>query len=192
MKRSQGTGRLYVTVEVHDVNPDGSLGRRRYYKKRRSHSFVRNFLRVFLGFTSPSLTIATWSALDTGSVERTVTTGGLTQANLSGNALQIHIGEGTTAEDVLDNVLSGTVRGTGDSDDVFDDSSGDTIAFRWVRTHTNGDGFSWSINETGVFITCEYGGTGRTFMIIRDVLPSTVTVNDGQAITTSYTWQTTV
>ncbi len=192
-KRAQGFGRLYVTVEVHDLDDQGKKARRRFYRRWRSRSFLRNYLRAFLGFTSQGLNISTWEIVDTGGTTRISGAGAKAQANTSSNKFKLVVGSGTTAVTPTDFAEATAITGANaDFQDVFDDSSGDTIAFRWVGTIVNGSGGSWSVNETLVQVDCEWGSTQRFFTIIRDVLGSTVTVNDGQAITVSYTLQTTV
>lgn len=112
--------------------------------------------------------------------------------NLASSVADIAIGSGTTAASVSDYALATEIT-SGDASLVTDNSAGGTIAYTFTWTATNNSGVSWSVNETGLFVDLYITTTSWiTVMILRDVLSATVTVLDGQAITVSYTLQTTV
>lgn len=60
--------------------------------------------------------------------------------------------------------------------------SGGKVQFSFSRTFTNSSGAPIDVKEIGV-----YAGVGFRCCIIRDILPATVTVNNGQVLTVTYT-----
>ncbi len=180
----------YLTIQVHD--PDG---RRRFYRKYRSRSFVKNFLQMCGGFWSGGRVVSglDWRIRDTGGTFRASTS----TANNSGNAqtqsMQIEIGSGSTNPTVDDFDIETTLAGPTNCDSVTDDSSGDDIEYRFRITITNNSGGAWTVREVTLHTQITYPTTTEYDVIImRDELGSPVTVNDGQAITIDYSLRTTV
>ena len=181
---------VYLEVEVRD--PDG---RRRFYRRYRSRSFLRNYLRSIFGYYSSALAIpAGWTIRDTGGTEYNSTNIDKSQCNkVSPGRPLIGIGSGTTPPAPTDYWYVTSIT-DGVADTVTDISSGNTVAYKFSKLFTNPGPGTWSVNEIGVSACTFYngGGLSPTYMIIRDVLPSTRTVGPGQTLTVSYTFQTVV
>jgi hypothetical protein len=71
--------------------------------------------------------------------------------------------------------------------------SGNDLQFRLTRTFTNNSGATITVKEVGL-LSRKYdsGGTLRSWLIARDVLPSAVDVPDGATLTIRYTVKITV
>lgn len=182
-----GDVRLYLELEVHDPG-----GRRRFYRKYRSRSFLRNFLRAIFGYFSSTHMVGTWQITDEGGINVDAVNTIDNQANSVLTGLTVGIGSGSTAPAVTDYDYE-TEIAEATAPTRSDESSGGTVAYRFTFTLTNNSGGTWSVNEVGLKSTINYGATnGVVVMLIRDVLGSTVSVLDGQAITVRYTIQTTI
>lgn len=181
-----GEFRVYLTIEVHDPN-----GRRRFYRRYRSRSLLRNFLRAFFGFTSPGLAINNWTVIDLTGANRVIGTAAGQQANGNSIIPAIRFGSGSTPPTVTDFEMETQISGA-DVDSVVDDSAGDDIEYRFVITFANSSGSTWNVNEVGMGSTVTWAASTRHVLYIRDVLGSQVDVLDGQALTISYSLKTTV
>ncbi len=179
----------YLTVQVHDQD-----GRRRFYRKYRSRSFVKNFLQMCAGFWSGGLTVSglDWKIKDTGGTFRASTTTANNQGNALTQSMQIEIGSGATNPTVDAFDIETTIAGPTDCDSVIDDSSGNDIEYRFRITLTNTSGGAWTVSEVTLHTNITYFSASRSVIIMRDELGAPVTVNDGQAITIDYSLKTTV
>ena len=158
---------------------------------------IDNILLAPFPFVSDAVA-NTWSdnirADDSGGTEYGSTNIDKSQCNkVSPGRPLIGIGSGTTPP-APTNYWYVTSMTDGVADTVTDISSGNTVAYKFSKLFTNPGPGTWSVNEIGVCACTFYngGGLSPTYMIIRDVLPSTRTVGPGQTLTVSYTFQTVV
>lgn len=190
MRAKPGTFRAYVEVLVRD--PDG---RCTYYRRYRSRSFVRNFLRMYMGYGSPGLAVLSWQATNTNGTAINAGTTAQNQSHVpSAGHGHLGIGSDGTAASVTDYALGAAIS-TGVIDTLTDLSAGGTTSYRWQKTFTNASGVTWTVREVALFTNnnVTYGGSpNNQFMLARDVLVSDVMVNNGQAMTVRYTLETTV
>jgi hypothetical protein len=71
--------------------------------------------------------------------------------------------------------------------------SGNDLTFRTTRAFTNNSGSSVTVKEIGIATKRkDQGATARTFLFVRDVLPSPVSVPDSASLTIRYTVKITV
>jgi hypothetical protein len=112
---------------------------------------------------------------------------------------RIAVGKGTTANSVTTQSLEDEiVTGSGQtaagslalsSLTIFEPSiGGTTSAIEITQDFTNNGGVNLSVNEIGLWtrVETDTNNHGRYATIIRDVLPSTVTVNVGQTLSVTY------
>jgi hypothetical protein len=71
--------------------------------------------------------------------------------------------------------------------------SGNDLTFRITRVFTNNSGAPVTVKEIGISTKRQDGGgTARTFLFVRDILPSPTSVPDGATLTIRYTPKITV
>jgi len=71
--------------------------------------------------------------------------------------------------------------------------SGNDLQFRLTRTFTNNSGATITVKEVGLLVKKQdSGGTSRSWLVARDVLPSPVDVPDGATLTIRYVVKITV
>ncbi len=181
----------YLTIQVHD--PDG---RRRFYRRYRSRSFVKNFLQMMSGFWNSGLAVSglDWKVQDTGSTFRAHTSAADNQGNTTTQKARIGLGSGSTNPAVGDHDIETALVGAeiGDCDSVADNSSGDDVEYEFRRTITNNEGVSWTVREVVLSSEIGYPSFGGDVVFMRDELGAPVTVNDGQAITVDYALKTSI
>jgi len=170
------------------------------------HSFLTQFYLYEVGFAlSPYGSEGTTYAItDTSNTARTMPgTGnagsglghagyfGSTAAGAGTNTYGIQVGTGSTANSSATYALASLIAngsGAGQLNYGASAASAATSTLVYSRTVTNNSGGSITINEAGVTILyfC-YGDTGRSFLIIRDVLGTPIVLGNGNNTTLSCT-----
>ena len=190
-----------VFLHVYNYDAGGHLTQRLI---QRSDSFLPNFL----GMLYSQLTI-NWSSL-TGTIGSGPTTSGSSQSltsysvtvsygifatnDSSGDASYgIQVGTGTAANSTSTYALASQIaNGTSSGQLSYESNS-----YSWstggtstvvARAFSNSSGASITVSEVGLV----WKSNGSTFMMIRDVLSSSVTIADGGAATFQYTISITV
>lgn len=187
--------KAYIITEVFDKN-----GKRIYYKRRRSRSFVQGFIAGLWGQFFTAATTGTFN--DTGGVARKARYGNSTLAVVaaSGDAtLGIVVGTGSTAVAVTDYILETLIaHGVGSGQLSYSavsqtqpSISDPNASFTFQRDMTNSSGAAITVWEEGVYaIVTDDAGATRKFCIIRDVESSGISVADGENLRVTYTIQT--
>jgi len=200
LPRNYGLG-LFYQLEVRD--PGGRVVKRTRW--RRSHSYVIAFLKfIRVAFENIGLSIT-----DTGGVSRIVdrptAAGFYFMFVFAGDDVSSHgivVGTGTTAPTNTDYKLEAQIphgTATGQLDhDAHDVIQGPTevagnVDYIFRRNFYNGSGASITVNEVGIYcLSRDTDGVYRYFCLVRDVLPTSVTVGAGYTLTVKYTLRTTV
>jgi len=160
--------------------------------KRKAHSFVANFIKclaVMLAGGKEAIT-------DTGGTERYPFAH---QNNLKANAgsgnasFSIQVGTGTNAVSINDTALQTLIAhgtGTGQlqySAVTFGATACDASKCECTitRDFANGSGGDITVNELGLVLYM-YDGSGRYFLVARDVVSGGITVPNGQTLTVNY------
>lgn len=122
---------------------------------------------------------------DAGDVSQGILVGsGNTPNSLTTYALASKIGHGTA---------SGQLLYGAESIEEVSNPSGMDLQFRVTRTFTNNTGSSVTVKELGALIKkFDQGGTSRSWLIVRDVLPSPSSIPDGASMTVRYIIKITV
>lgn len=193
---------IYWQAEIRKTDT-GRLVRRT--RKYRSRSFVNNFLRMFqrmmenasVSVTDISNTARTINGISASSWRTNITpTGG---ASIDRG---IRVGSGTTAVDGSDINLAtlitdGTAAGElaySTTNSVGGLAAGASItSFDLTRSFGNSSGGTVSVEELGLCLTFLASDTNTyAFLLIRDLVVSTISVLDGETLTVVYTIKTTV
>jgi hypothetical protein len=199
-------GGVYMDILMQVRHPNGELVNEH---QQYGHSFLSNFIKMlFCTAMVHEAPTGVTNLTDTGGTTRAglhssiVTILGSTQWQ-NCNALAndddwgILAGTGNTAVDIADYALD-TKCAEGTSTDEFnygthalvtpvDDDS--TYSYAGIsRTASNASGATIGVNEVGLVCKTrwEHAVTQRYFMLIRDVLGSTVNVPNGDTLTVSY------
>lgn len=202
-KIDEGSLSLFYDYQIKDFN--GKILKKS--RKRRSHSFVKQFIQYLYFAASSSETIS--SVVDTSNTSRTLTNWGSSSSwgitfNISTvgavSTYGIVVGTGSTAVTIDDyklatQVAQGTSSGQLEHSTMVygapaTDASGTT--FRLTRDFTNNSGGNIILNEVGVIIAGYDGSSTRYFLIIRDILSPTITVNNLTTLTINYNLRTTI
>lgn len=185
----------YITVEVF-----GRDGKRRYWNRRRSRSFVEAFLSLLIAQCNPDDDVA--GVTDTGGTNRT-----LAEAKESfdcsapaGDATNgIVVGTGDTAVDVTDYAIETLIaHGVGAGQLSYSAVtysalviSDPNVSFTLQRDFTNSSGGTITVKEEAIYcLTKDSGAAPRLFCIVRDVETTGVGVDDGENLRVTYTIQT--
>lgn len=193
--------KIKYTVILKDKN--GKTILRKTFKSR---SLLANFLRWLWCFidSSTSTAASSLTITDTGGVGRAFpSTGtryiynfGAFKAAATDDAYGIQVGSGSNTVSPNDYMLQQKIsQGTGSGQLVYGAQtnesiviSGNTASVRISRTFTNNSGSIIQVREIGLAVGAyESGGTQRYILILRDVLPSALSVPDGQTLTVRYT-----
>jgi len=165
---------VYLTVMVKDKN--GKVVYRRRYKSR---SFVVGFL----------------NALYDDFINATFSGGNLPELN----APNIVVGSGTTKPSITDGGLTSQIgNGTGAGQLQYGadslttpiiNTNNNSASFTWSKSFTNGSGGNVTVAEVGAYvnITSTESGSGATYFILHDLLPSQITLANTQVLTVVYT-----
>lgn len=201
---------LMYRVLVKDKN--GKLVKKTRWRKSKSYTIA--FLKhIDVFFNHIYNTVGTTvSIIDIGNVARDVrawtTIDGASGKYMTvlspdnSSSYGIQVGSGVTAPTNVDYALETQIAhgvGAGQLDYGAHSRTaagvvGANVDFIISRAFYNGSGGNVGVNEIGMACaTAEYNTwTARYFLLIRDVLPSTVTVADTQTLTVQYTLRTTV
>jgi len=166
---------------------------------RRSRSFVLNFMGLL--FVQAAQT--SFSMTDISGTSRGISayTANLAMNGGAGNTnMGIVVGSGTAAPTPNDYKLAtlithGTAAGQlsyGACAVGSPTASGSDVLMTLTRALTNGSGADVTVTEIGVHAEGNISSTVYYFLVLRDVLPSPVTVANGQTLTVQYTFKTTV
>lgn len=171
----------------------------KHYRRRVAHSFVEQYIQHLHALASAAVEAG---VVDTGSVTRTIRTATSAESHMrtlaaaAENTFGLMVGTGSTAVTMTDRALDtkivhGTSSGQmehGASTHSAPQQSGDDASWTQTRVFTNSSGGSITVAETGIYCTTEdTGNTNREFLLVRDVLGSSVAVADNQSISVTYT-----
>jgi hypothetical protein len=191
-----------VRIKLNVVNADGSPGD---YYEGRSHTWVRNgyntFIALFSNFTSTGTSYGAGylSLKDVGGTVRNPTWGTsgtdipLSVGVINNSLYGIVVGTGTTAESFEHNAMATIVaNGSGGGQMAYAAQSATTSAYTagtktWdmtmARVMNNNSGGNIVVAETGI----QANASALYFLLNRDLLGATVTVNNGAQLTVTYT-----
>ena len=214
MSRQTGLGTLktYWEIEVRDKN--GKLLKR---KRIKSHSWLKQWIQILKGefATRHSTTVghANVSVTDETGSARTYPTHttdsrytyymNLSTLGDAGDVSQgIIVGGGDTPNSLMTYALASKIgHGTGSGQLIYSaesmedviNPSGMDLQFRITRTFTNNSGVIVTVKEIGI-LAKKYDATpaGRSFLIVRDVLPSPSSIPDGATMTIRYAVKITI
>lgn len=187
--------KAYITTEVFDRN-----GKRVYYRRRRSRSFVKAFMALLLAQFSGGGTQTT--LLNTSGASKTVLQNAINFGVYGGAGVTTYgtrVGTVNTPVNAADYALATAVAhgvGSGQlSHSATTLSSLSTAdpnnSFTIQRDFTNSSGGTITVWEEGLYV---YGRTtvpsDDFFCAVRDVESSGVSVADGQNLRVTYTLQT--
>jgi hypothetical protein len=200
---------LEYEVEVRDKN--GKLISRQHGK---SHSWLKQFIQMMMaewqyayGGGSPSAVVITD---ETGTGRNMPPYSGVTfymgafaiNAPAGSSEYGVKVGGGDTPNTINTYALASLIsHGTGPGQLVYGahtiesviNPSGGDLTFRVTRVFTNNSGASVTVKEIGISTKRnDSGNTARTFLFVRDVLPSPTSVPDGATLTIRYTVKITV
>jgi hypothetical protein len=200
---------LEYEVEVRDKN--GKLISRHHDK---GHSWLKQFIQMIMaewqyahGGTTPtavSITDETGTGRNMPAAYNSQYGYCALGINAPANSSEygIKVGGGDTPNSLTTYVLASPIShgiasgqlvyGTHTIESVIN-PSGNDLTFRITRVFTNNSGALVTVKEIGI-TTKRYdqGGMGRTFLFVRDVLPSPTSVPDGATLTVRYTVKITV
>jgi len=187
--------KTYYQIWIADKN--GKIIHRTH--KRRSHSFVRQFLQIFYPHTSEIAYngVVTDITNATKNIVQNSNNFGMA-GGVGDDEVGIVVGTGSTAESVDDYKLdTKIVHGAGGGELQYGNQAfnipvvGATeVNYVITRTFVNGSGGAIVVAEIGIDI--EATSAAANFLAVRDVLPSTESVADGLTLTVQYTFTTTV
>ena len=204
---SKQTLKAYWEIEIKDKN--GKLLKR---KRIKSHSWLKQWLQMLKGeFATRNATTVgggNVSVVDETGTGRTYpkhdTASGFYACyfNLStlgdaGDVSQgIIVGSSDTPNSLTTYALGSKIaHGTGSGQLVYNveviedvtNPSGNDLLFRITRTFTNNSGSTVTVKEVGLLIKkYDAGGVARSFLAVRDVLPSPSSIPDGATMTIRY------
>jgi hypothetical protein len=200
---------LEYDVEVRDKN--GKLISRQHGK---SHSWLKQFIQMMMaewqfayGGTNPTAV----SIIDeTGAARNMPPIYSLAfqycawaiNAPAGSSEYGVKVGGGDTPNSLTTYALASPIsHGTGSGQLVYGahtiesviNPSGNDLTFRTTRVFTNTSGASVTVKEIGITTKrTDQTNTVRTFLFVRDVLPSPTSVPDGATLTIRYTVKITV
>jgi hypothetical protein len=201
---------LEYEVEVRDKN--GKLINRQHGK---SHSWLKQFIQIIMAewqysylLTSNPPTVTVNDETGTGRNMPTAYSVSFNAAAWAVNApagsseYGVKVGSGDTPNSLTTYALStpishgssfGQLAYGAHTIESVTNPSGYDLTFRVIRVFTNNSGASVTVKEIGISTKrCDQGGTPRTFLFVRDVLPSPSSVPDGATLTVRYTVKITV
>lgn len=200
MKKNKKSHGIQLLLRAVVKDPDGKVISDTGLKK--SKSFVENFLKyVYCVFD-----LVTRTALDTsGSVETLYnvgdTAGRCAQilAPIANSSYGLVIGTGDTAPTNTDNKLEiqlthGVGAGQISHGEVTLNATavvGANVDLETIRSFTNNTGSTITVKEAGAYVMTTWGGSGKRFMIIRDVVGPTE-IPDKCSLTVYYVLRTVV
>jgi len=165
---------VYLTVIVTDKN--GKVVYRRRYKSR---SFVVGFLNaLYANFTNAVFAGGSHDYFNSPNI---VVGSGTTKPSISDGGLTSQIGNGTGAGQLQYGADSLTTPIT--------NLNNNSASFTWSKSFTNGSGGNVTVAEVGAYvnITSADSGSGATYFILHDLLPSQITLGNTQVLTVVYT-----
>jgi hypothetical protein len=151
----------HLTVMLKDEN-----GKVVYRRRYRSRSFVVGFLNG-LNFDFQGNGNASAPAIVVGS--------GTTPPSITDAGLTSQIGNGTGAGQLQ--------YGTDSLTTPVINSNTNSASFTWSKSFSNNSGGNVTVSEVGAYIT--FGS--KAYFVLHDLLPSPVTVGNGQVLTVVYT-----
>jgi len=199
-KRNRITFKVYYMIEVK--NSDGKVLKR---IRRLSHSFTQGFggaiewwftgnPQISISEASPSSGTVNFSQLNTCIGYLADGTAGVAHAGGSGDdTTNIQVGSGTAKTTISDTslgsvILNGTSSGQLEygSASVFTptiNTSTNQATMQISRSFTNNSGANVTVSEVGLVLNTP---NVTPFLVLHDLLPSTITVGNGQVLTVTY------
>jgi len=175
--------------------------------EQESKSWVIQFLQLLAGnfqYPNSGVTMTGFQIRDTTNNLRTFSVtnissqrmsvfsqGGQTGSTLYGIVLGTGVGADDPLQYQLGNLIADGVAptnlqyGTHHVDEPI--IIGDIISFNYARTVMNGSGAPITVTEVGIYTWCDFQGTARYFMLLRDLLTVGVTIANGGIKTIRYT-----
>jgi hypothetical protein len=210
MRKKEGLP-LSVEYEVEVRDKSGKLISRQHGK---SHSWLKQFIQMLMAewqFAFGGSNPTGVSILDETGAARSMPPPAGTyfqncawgiSAPAGSSEYGVKVGGGDTPNSLLTYALASPIsHGTGSGQLVYGahtiesviNPSGNDLTFRVTRVFTNNSGATVTVKEIGI-TTKRYdqGASARTFLFIRDVLPSPTSVPDGASLTIRYTVKITV
>jgi hypothetical protein len=210
MSKKKGlTLNIEYEVEVRDKN--GKLINKKHAK---SHSWLKQFIQMLMaewqytygGSNPPAVTIndetGTGRAMPSPYNVAYYYCAFAVNAPAGSSEYGVKVGGGDTPNSLLTYALASPIsHGTGSGQLAYGahtiesviNPSGNDLTFRVTRVFTNNSGASVTVKEIGITAKrYDQGGTARTFLFVRDVLPSPSSVPDGATLTIRYTVKITV
>jgi hypothetical protein len=200
---------LEYEVEVRDKN--GKLISRHHGK---SHSWLKQFIQMMMaewqyaygGGNPPSVTIVdetgTGRYLPPPSLNYFNQCAWAINAPAGSSEYGVKVGAGDTPNSLTTYALASPINhGTASGQLVYGaltiesviNPSGNDLTFRITRVFTNNSGASVTVKEIGISTKrYDQSSIARTFLFVRDVLPSPTNVPDGASLTIRYTVKITV
>jgi hypothetical protein len=200
---------LEYEVEVRDKN--GKLISRHHGK---SHSWLKQFIQMIMaewqyanGGSNPtavSITDETGNVRNMPPMQNAIFNNGAFAINAPAGSSEygVKVGGGDAPNALSTYALTSPIsHGTGSGQLVYGahsiesviNPSGYDLTFRTTRVFTNNSGATVTVKEIGITTKrMDQGGTARTFLFVRDVLPSPSSVPDGASLTIRYTVKITV
>ena len=175
------------------------------YRKRKCHSFVRQFIDLLYAGCSKGVntvildtsnTNRTYCVLDNSYITHDVHI--MTNAPVSNATYGPQVGTGVTAVSINDYKIETIINhGIGSGQLQYSavtfgapTTTAAGTTFIVTRVFTNGSGNSITINEISIVVTA--GASDYLHLIVHDNLVSPVTLANGETVTLNYTFQTTI
>jgi hypothetical protein len=188
---------LYYQFKVGDEN--GKIVKKT--RKCKGYSYLKAFIQMMQWYSGnyPGTTVrviggGTRTTVLMGSYQTSETTSGFIMDGSVGQTRGPVIGTGDTPVNVSDYRLTLIGNGTGTGQlqygaVVFGTPTIDTstIYTTLTRVWTNGSGGDVTIKEIGLYSYSKISENHATYLITRDVLPSPITLTNGQTLTLDYT-----
>ena len=200
---------LTVEYEIEVKDRNGKLLRS---LRGNSKSLLKNFmlwLRQWFTIYSGASYAENWTATTTGGTTATFPYNKTSCQGVwgylggsTGNAtVGIVVGSGDTAVTPDDYTLASKINHGTEAGQLLHEEqtveavqvSGNEVSFRVTRTFTNNSGGDVTGKELGMMLSItDQSGGGKRLLLLRDVLESAITVQDGKALTVRYTFKVTV
>lgn len=191
-KRNRITFKVYYMVEVK--NSDGKVLKR---IRRLSHSFTQGFGGAiewwFTGNPQISISEASPSSGSVNFGQNSSCIGYFVRGASGDDTTGIQVGSGTAKTTISDTslgnvILNGTSSGQLEygSTSVFTptiNSSTNQATMQVSRSFTNNSGANVTVSEVGLVLTTP---NSTPFLVLHDLLPSPITVGNGQVLTVTY------
>ena len=191
-KRNRITFKVYYMLEVK--NSDGKVLKR---IRRLSHSFTQGFGGAiewwFTGNPQISISKASPSSGGVNFGQNSSCIGYFVSGGSGDDTTGIQVGSGTAKTTISDTslgsvILNGTSSGQLEygSTSVFTptiNTSTNQATMQVSRSFTNNSGANVTVSEVGLVLTTP---NGTPFLVLHDLLPSPITVGNGQVLTVTY------